>query len=166
MPVGKVVERPHGAAAPANEAAIEAEIERIQGLRPDQVRLLWRETFRREIPKPLTRDLLVRTLCWHIQEKAFGGHSPATLKLLAGYPKGRPEGDRLRRLKPGTELIREYQGERHTVVITTEGFRWRGQYYPSLTAIARTITGANWNGPRFFGLREEGTRKPKGADRG
>ena len=61
----------------------------------------------------------------------------------------------LRRLKPGTELVREFQGERHTVVITAEGFRWRGEDYPSLTAIARFITGTNWNGPRFFGLREK-----------
>jgi hypothetical protein len=26
--------------------------------------------------------------------------------------------------------------------------------YPSLTAVARAITGGGWNGPRFFGLRE------------
>jgi len=166
MPVGKVVERQKRAAAPVDEAAVEAEIERIQALRRDQVRLLWQQTFQREVPKALTRDLLVRTICWHLQEKAFGGHSPATLRLLASYAKGRPEGDRLRRLKPGTELIREYHGERHTVVITGDGFRWRGQDYPSLTAIARAITGSNWNGPRFFGLREEGARRPKGAHRG
>jgi Protein of unknown function (DUF2924) len=143
------------AAAPVDAAAIEAEIERIQTLKLDEVRALWRETFKKEVPKALTRDLLVRTLCWHIQEKAFGGHSPAILKLLASYAKGRSgESDRLRRLKPGTELVREFQGERHTVVITGEGFRWRGEDYPSLTAIARIITGTNWNGPRFFGLRE------------
>jgi hypothetical protein len=144
-----------GATAP-DAAAIEAEIERIQTLKPDEVRALWRETFKRDVPKALTRDLLVRTICWEIQEKAFGGHSPAMLKILASYAKGRPaEADRLRRLKPGTEIVREYQGERHTVVITGAGFRWQDRDYPSLTAIARLITGSNWNGPRFFGLREE-----------
>jgi hypothetical protein len=143
------------AAAPVDAAAIEAEVERIQTLKLDEVRALWRDTFKKEVPKALTRDLLVRTLCWHIQEKAFGGHSTAIIKLLAGYAKGRPsESDRLRRLKPGTELVREFEAERHTVVITGEGFRWRGEDYPSLTAIARAITGTNWNGPRFFGLRE------------
>jgi hypothetical protein len=116
---------------------------------------VWREAFKKEVPKALTRDLLVRTLCWHIQEKAFGSHSPAIFKLLAGYAKGKPiEADRLRRLKPGAEVVREYQGERHTVVITAEGFRWRNKEYSSLTAIARAITGGGWNGPRFFGLRE------------
>jgi hypothetical protein len=141
---------------PNISVAIEVEILRTQSLNPDQVRALWRETFRKEIPKSLTRDLLVRTLCWHIQERVSGGHSAAILKLLAGYTLGKPrEVDRLRRLKPGTELVREFQGERHTVVITAEGYRWRGEDYPSLTAIARTITGTNWNGPRFFGLREK-----------
>src|SRR5438067_5824728 len=111
-------------------AAVEAEISRIQTLKPEEVRALWRDTFRKEVPKALTRDLLVRTLCWHIQEKALGGHSPASLKLLASYAKGRPrDGQKLRRLKPGTEVVREYQGERHTVVITGEGFRWRDQDY-------------------------------------
>jgi hypothetical protein len=166
MPIRKVVERQQGAAAPVDEAAIEAEIERIQSLRPEEVRALWRDTFGREVPKALTRDLVVRTLCWRIQEQAFGGHSPATLKLLASYARGRQAGNRLRRLKSGTELIREYQGVRHTVVITGEGFRWRGQDFPSLTAIARAITGANWNGPRFFGLREESMGRAKEVDRG
>jgi hypothetical protein len=140
---------------PDTIAAIEVEVVRIQSLKPDEVRALWRDTFRKEVPRSLTRDLLVRTICWHIQEKAFGGHSPTILKLLAGYARGKPANtDRLRRLKPGTELVREYQGERHTVVITTQGFRWRGGDYPSLTAVARAITGGGWNGPRFFGFRE------------
>jgi hypothetical protein len=150
-------------------ATVEAEISRIQTLKPDEVRALWRDTFKKDVPKALTRDLLVRTLCWHIQEKAFGGHSPAIVKLLASYAKGRPsEAGRRRRLKPGTELVREFQGERHTVVITAEGFRWRGEDYPSLTAIACAITGTNWNGPRSFGLPEKadgpgGLAAPVGA---
>lgn len=165
MAIGKARERRGTPAAPDDAAAVEAEIERIQALRPEEVRALWRETLRREVPKALTRDLLVRTLCWHIQEEAFGGHSPAMLKLLASYAKGKPV-DRLRYLKPGTEIVREYRGERHTVVISGQGFSWRGKTYPSLTAIAREITGANWNGPRFFGLREERAGRPVGGGRG
>jgi Protein of unknown function (DUF2924) len=134
-------------------ATVYAEISRIQTLKPDEVRALWCGTFKRDVPKGLTRDLLVRTLCWHIQEKAFGGHDRATLQILAGYAKGKPDAQKARRLKPGTEIVREYQGERHTVVVTAQGFRWRDGDYSSLTAIAQTITGINWNGPRFFGLR-------------
>jgi hypothetical protein len=117
-------------------AAVEAENSRIQTLKPDEVRALWRNTFKKEVPKALTRDLLVRTLCWRIQERAFGGHSPAILKSLANYAKGGPsDGRKLRRLKPGTEVVREYQGERHTVVITADGFRWQDKEYASLSAM-------------------------------
>lgn len=140
-------------ASPAPAADIEGEIERIQTLGLDDVRRLWQQTFKKSSPKALSRDLLVRMLAWHIQEQAFGGHDRTTLKILASYAKGAPDAPRKRRLKPGTEIVREYQGERHTVIITTEGFRWRDDDYPSLTAIARIITGTNWNGPRFFGLR-------------
>jgi Protein of unknown function (DUF2924) len=65
----------------------------------------------------------------------------------------RSRADRPRRLKTGTVLVREYQGERHTVTVVANGFVWREATYASLSAIARAITGTNWNGPRFFGLR-------------
>ena len=66
--------------------------------------------------------------------------------------------DRSRRLKPGTVLLREYQGERHTVTVVAKGYVWREATYASLSIIARAITGTAWNGPRFFGLRiDKGT---------
>ncbi len=49
-------------------------------------------------------------------------------------------------------LLREYQGERHTVTVVPKGYLWRETTY-GLSAIARAITGAAWSGPRFFGLR-------------
>ena len=118
------------------------------------VRALWRVTFKKEPPGALTRDLLVRQLAWRIQEKAFGGHDAATQRLLDAY--GRQDADKVvlfRRLKPGTSVVREYQGVRHIVTISEDGFVWQGKTYDSLSAIAREITGVRWNGPRFFGLR-------------
>ena len=50
-------------------------------------------------------------------------------------------------------LVREYQGERHTVTVVPNGYVWRETTYASLSTIARAITGTAWNGPRFFGLR-------------
>jgi hypothetical protein len=58
-----------------------------------------------------------------------------------------------RRLKPGTVLVRECQGERHTVTVVPNGYVWHETTYASLSIIARAITGTAWNGPRFFGLR-------------
>ena len=136
--------------------ALEAEIKRIGSLKIDDLRPLWETTFGKKVPLVLTKDLMTRMLAWHVQEQAFGGFDRATLKILEGYAHGRPaEPERFRRLKPGAELVREYQGERHTVTVALDGFVWRGATYGSLTTIARTITGSNWNGPRFFGLREK-----------
>jgi hypothetical protein len=63
-----------------------------------------------------------------------------------------------RQLKPGTVLVRDYQGQRHSVTVTPDGFDWQGTTYTSLSAIARAITGTAWSGPRFFALaRGNGT---------
>ncbi len=53
----------------------------------------------------------------------------------------------------GTRLIRDWKGTEHTVLVAKDGFDWNGRRYKSLSAIAKSITGTNWNGYRFFGLR-------------
>jgi hypothetical protein len=57
-----------------------------------------------------------------------------------------------RRVKVGSVIVREHQGTVHEVMVVPDGFMWRGETYPSLSAIARKITGVSWSGPRFFGL--------------
>ncbi len=54
--------------------------------------------------------------------------------------------------QPGTRLVREWQGRMHQVTVLPEGFEYESQFFTSLTAIARKITGISWSGPRFFGL--------------
>ena len=51
-------------------------------------------------------------------------------------------------------LVREWKGKLERVMILEEGFAWNGQTYRSLSQIARVMTGTNWNGHRFFGLRQ------------
>jgi Protein of unknown function (DUF2924) len=137
-----------------NREAIEAEINRIRSVGLDELRSLWRATFRTSPPPGFTKDLIARFLCWHIQEQAFGGLDPKIAKHLSSLARGdKSPANHPRRLKPGTLLVREYQGERHTVTIVANGFVWREATYASLSTIARAITGTNWNGPRFFGLR-------------
>jgi Protein of unknown function (DUF2924) len=122
---------------------------------------LWRKRFRKDVPRALTTQLLVRLLAWKVQEEAFGGHDAATLKLLKAFAC--QDADKVvlfRKLKPGTSVVREYQGIRHIVTIAEDGFIWEGRAYNSLSAIALAITGAKWNGPRFFGLRDPNTGRP------
>ena len=55
-------------------------------------------------------------------------------------------------MKPGTRLVREWNGRTYHVEVVADGFVWNGRTHRSLSAIAREITGAQWSGPRFFGL--------------
>jgi hypothetical protein len=59
------------------------------------------------------------------------------------------------RVKPGSKLVREWRGETHTVLVLEDGFEWHGKRRPSLSSIAQEITGTQWSGPRFFGLRRK-----------
>jgi hypothetical protein len=137
----------------SDREAVEAEIDRVRSLGLDALRSLWRTTLRSSPPPALTKDLVARFICWHIQEQALGGLDPDTAKLLDGLARGDKPGEGVpRRLKPGTVLVREYQGERHTVTVVRGGYVWGEATYASLSTIARAITGTAWSGPRFFGL--------------
>src|SRR5205823_11417539 len=133
-----------------NPAAIEAEIAHLRSLALDPLRRHWRVTFGRIPPAALSKDLLGRMIAYRLQERAFGGLDRETLRFLDGL--ARHGGSPRRRLKPGTVLVRDYQGQRHTVTVVCDGFDWQGAIYPSLSAIARAITGTAWSGPRFFAL--------------
>ena len=60
----------------------------------------------------------------------------------------------LQRIKVGSVLVREHEGKLHEAYVVPDGFSWQGKTYASLSTIARKITGTKWNGPRFFGLRD------------
>src|SRR6266700_8203656 len=137
-------------------AAIEAEIAHLRSLALDALRRRWRAMFGRTPPAALSKDLLWRMIAWRMQEQAFGGLDRESLSFLDGL--ARHGGSPRRQLKPGTVLVRDYQGERHTITVTPDGFDWQGTTYASLSAIARAITGTAWSGPRFFALaRPNGT---------
>jgi hypothetical protein len=140
-------------------AAIEAEVNQVRSLGIDALRRRWRMMFGAIPPKGLTKDIIGRMIAYRIQEEAFGGLDRETVKLLDRLARGDKPSELNRRLKPGTVLVREYQGERHTVTVEPDGFVWQDTTYSSLTTIARAITGTAWNGPRFFGLRVPGDRK-------
>ena len=69
-------------------------------------------------------------------------------------------------LKPGARLVREWRGRTHTVTVAEDGFEYAGTRYPSLTKIAKKITGAHWSGPRFFGLPAAAAERPNNGESG
>jgi Protein of unknown function (DUF2924) len=140
-----------------DSAAIEAEINRIWSLGLDALRRHWQAAFGRTPPCGLSKDIMARMIAGRMQERAFGGLDHASVTLLDGLARhNRPA---RRHLKVGTVLVRDYQGQRHTVTIVHDGFLWQGTTYRSLSAIARAITGTAWSGPRFFGFKEADDRQ-------
>jgi hypothetical protein len=132
---------------------LEAELTKIRALSLDEVRARWRKMTERNAPKFLSRDLLGRMIAHAIQEQVVGRLNYETRKLLDRLAKD--DGEPARHLMIGTVLVREHQGTVYQVIVVPGGFSWQEKTYPSLSAIARAITGTSWNGPRFFGLRDE-----------
>ena len=137
-------------------AHLELEIAHLRGLDLDGLRARWRTLFGRRAPAHLPKHLLLRILAYRVQADALGDLDPATVRILERYagPSG-PAPALGPRLTPGTLLVRQWAGQQHRVTVLDEGFGWRDQTYRSLSEVARAITGTRWNGPRFFGLREE-----------
>jgi len=132
--------------APADD--LEAEIQRIGVLSLQDLRTLWTSRWG-TAPRFRSVDLLRRLIAWRLQAELFGGLDADTERLLHRLAVPQPTG-----LPPGSRLTREYRGVLHHVDIGEQAFTYQGTRYASLSAIARTITGTRWNGPRFFGLRD------------
>jgi len=129
----------------------------------DQARDLWGKHLKIPPPRHRSRDLLARALSYHLQARTEGGLTQTTRRRLddlaprfvadkdfAPAPAERP--------KPGSVLIREWNGVSYAVTVTSTGFLYEGKPFASLTAVARAITGTHWNGPHFFRLTN-GVRK-------
>ena len=143
-------------------AELDASLDGLATMDSDGLRREWRRLFRSNPPRRLKRDLMALAVAWKLQEQLYGGLSAAVRRRIGKLGKelaadGQSNPKTTVRLKPGTKLVREWGGETHAVLVTDDGFKWRGQAYRSLSMIAREITGTRWSGPRFFGL----AKRPK-----
>jgi DUF2924 family protein len=127
------------------------ELAHIAALSLDDLRALWLKMTGQGAPRALSRDLLARMIAHRIQELQLGKFGREMRQRLDGLARGGAEP--VRHLKVGTVIVREHLGEMHEVMVVPGGFSWKEKTYPSLSAIAKGITGTSWNGPRFFGLR-------------
>jgi Protein of unknown function (DUF2924) len=146
-----------------DDAALEAEIGRLPDLSLLELRHRWRTLFGHPAPKSLRRNFLARAVAYQMQVEAYGGLSVATKRRLREIANAVRTGDAnamlgSSRIKPGTQMIRQWQNATHTVTALAEGFEWSGRTYKSLSAVANAITGTNWNGFAFFGVK----RAPSG----
>jgi Protein of unknown function (DUF2924) len=130
---------------------------RMVEMPPEEIRAEWARRY--DAPAPnVSLDLLRMGLAYKLQQQRAGGLSRSTRALLrrAALPKVEGEGRAPlpRKLTPGTRLVRDWHSVGHTVTVLERGFEYDGRHWKSLSAIAREITGTQWNGPKFFGLAE------------
>jgi len=122
-----------------------------------ELRTEWRRLYGIEAPIRPGRALLIAAVAYRLQEDALGGPGPELRRRLCKIAEAARHGSEVApaapRLKPGTRLMREWQGRTHQVVVIDDGFLWQQAYYRSLSQIAREITGTRWSGPVFFGLK-------------
>ena len=136
----------------------------ISELDLDGLRRRWRMLSGKPASTSLPRALLIRLIAYRMQVDALGGLDRETKRVLdgvarslrdgAGKGQAVPSRAGLRRLLPGTHLVREHDGVMHRVMVLEEGFACNGTVYGSLSAVAHAITGTKWNGYRFFGIKE------------
>ena len=118
-------------------------------------------------PPAYNRDFIIKRVAFRLQEITFGGLSERVQQKLddelvrQGFdenamPKAR------RRLKErrqnehpviGCVFMREWHGKQYEVTTLRDGFEYEGIKYPSLSAVAKVITGQHMSGKAFFGLR-------------
>jgi Protein of unknown function (DUF2924) len=119
----------------------------------------WQALFGVAPPTKLRSSLLVQGIAYRLQEKALGGLKPSTMRLLERIADDTAAGRLVSipsekvRTTTGTVLMREWHGKKHQVTVMEDGFLYRTKRFRSLSQIARTITGARWSGPLFFGLK-------------
>ena len=154
-----------------NAASIIDLVDKIPALSRGDLIDNWSEHYGSPPPKAISIRLLVYAIAYAVQIECHGGlsrRSQKELLRLAGaagprhqfQPSGgnpisaRRNSSARPRAAPrqGTRFVREWNGKSHVVEVVGKGFVWQGKTYRSLSAIATTITGNRWSGPRFFGL--------------
>ena len=152
----------------STKASIDDEIVHLRGLDLKGLRARWQSVLQRPAPDHLPRHLLFAIIAYRIQADRFGDLDHETRQLLdrtGAKETGTAMSARLvsfdqkrTELTPGTVLVREWNRRSQRVMVMSYGFAWNGQIYDCLSKVVFAITGTNWNGPRFFGLRNKEDR--------
>lgn len=123
------------------------------------------------------RKWLIRRILWRMQAQEYGGLSERALERArelaggadlrvtaprvhspeaAGQTVTRAVRPKQRLPLPGAVLRRRYKGREIRVRVLASGFEFEGERFKTLSAVAKHVTGAHWNGYRFFKLERSG----------
>jgi hypothetical protein len=126
-------------------------IEQVERMKLEDIRAIWKTRYG-DPPRLQSLPIMRMMLAWRIQADELGGLDKDTKRALANSGSPQAEG---KHLGNGARLTRVWKGREVEVVVEENGFRWEDQTFPSLSAAATAIAGSRWNGPRFFGLRDQ-----------
>jgi hypothetical protein len=123
---------------------------------------IWRIHLGGTVPVHLPKFLLFKLLAYRLQVQQHGGLPKSIGRyldqiaddLVAGRVPNMPYPND-QKLKAGSVIVREHDGVHQRVMVLEDGYAWNGKTFGSLSAVAKAITGTNWNGQRFFGLKEK-----------
>ena len=140
---------------------IEAELQNLESMDLAALRRQWWVRMNAEPPK-VSAGLLRLALAHDLQTKALGDLLSASEKALASYAHGKGLASAtspsrpLATVRPGMRLVRVWNDTAHVVTVSDDGsIEWNGKTWRSLSVVARAITGSQWSGPKFFGLRNK-----------
>ncbi len=152
--------------------SVVAQVASLPTLPMPEIKALWQQLFG-SAPTTHNRQFLERRLAYRLQEDAFRKVDPGLLErnrrridTLVETGKNQRR-DRDYRPVAGTVLTREYRDVVYRVIATADGaYDFQGRTYPSLSMIAREITGTRWSGPLFFGLKAPAAAKKPAKKKG
>ena len=128
--------------------------ESLNKLKGAALRQLYVEVIGQSPPPKASHHFLKGNIAWTIQTQA-SGQDPSVLRQ-ALLQDGKSSANHKKTLyKPGTRLVREWQGKIYEVTIHEHGYEFNGSKFRSLSQIANLITGSHCSGPRFFGLHKK-----------
>ncbi len=152
------------------DLSITGQIAALRRMTVGELREQWQRLYD-EPTRSRNKDYLWKRLAWRVQELAHGGLSDRAKQRIEelapdGFVRARtpnvapPAADPERRAprdprlpSPGTVITKQYKGRELRVVVRDDGVEFDGAMHPSMTALAKHVTGCrSINGRLFWGL--------------
>lgn len=139
--------------------SVKRQINELNAMSLEELKDQYKALYGHEVPSFASKDFIKPKIAYRIQEIAFGGLTKHAINMINGINNGRvrvkaPHLEKVR-LIPGTNIVKRWKGDVYKVFVTDRGFSIDGMSFSSLSAVAKYITGTNWNGYRFFGIKEK-----------
>ena len=132
--------------------------ENLGNLPLNELRQIWAEEWRKEPHARIGRTMLEKSVEYKFKERSDSKLTPEQSsrlsELIRAYKRNVSSFEIDNILKTGTRLVRLHGGKKHVVLVKADGFEYEDRLYSSLSKIANEITGKNWNGWVFFGLKK------------